>query len=133
MHLLLIQSVAVARPQVGVKVNSDAARLARDYKVNVANTVDVATHASKCWVETSSRSLAGMVSSLLGKELPKDPTVRLSSWSSALNNEQVLFRIPERVLLVLVFCFRALFIMCLIGDSILLSLLVGCVLIISTL
>ncbi|CAN0310195.1 unnamed protein product, partial [Laminaria digitata] len=75
--------------KVGVKVNSDAARLARDYKVNVANTVDVATHASKCWVETSSRSLAGMVSSLLGKELPKDPTVRLSSWSSALNNEQI--------------------------------------------
>ncbi|CAN0080341.1 unnamed protein product, partial [Laminaria digitata] len=89
--------------KVGAKVNSDAARLARDYKVNVANNVDVATHPSKCWVETSSRSLAGMVSSLLGKELPKDPTVRLSSWSSALNNEQVEYACLDAFASVLVF------------------------------
>lgn len=68
----------------------DANFLERDYGVEVANTVDLRTHARECWVQTPSRSLAGMVSSLLGKELPKDPTIRLSRWSAALTDSQVI-------------------------------------------
>ena len=60
-HLILMQSVTTAHLQVGVNVNLDAGFLARDYGVNVANTVDVRTHARECWVETPSRSLADMV------------------------------------------------------------------------
>lgn len=83
MHL-----VVTAHLQVGVNVNLDASFLERDYGVKVANTVDLRTHARECWVETPSRSLAGMVSALVGKELPKDPTVRLSRWSSAILTDQ---------------------------------------------
>ncbi|CAM9721026.1 unnamed protein product, partial [Laminaria digitata] len=67
---------------VGVNVNLDASYLVRDYKVEVANTVDLRTHARQCLVETPSRSLAGMVSALIGKTLRKDPAIRLSQWSS---------------------------------------------------
>lgn len=42
-------------------------------------------------METPSRSLAGMTSSLLGKQLPKDPAIRLSRWSASLKDEQVIF------------------------------------------
>lgn len=109
MHLLLMQSVSTASTahlQVGVNVNLDATFLARDYGVTVKNTADVRAHASECWVETPSRSLAGMVSSLLGKELPKDPTVRLSRWSHRLDDNQVILGSPERDLLVLVQFYR---------------------------
>lgn len=77
--------------QVGVNVNLDATYLERDYGVQVANTVDLRTFAREGWVETPCRSLAGMTSSLLGKQLPKDPIVRLSRWSDAsLSDDQVI-------------------------------------------
>ena len=88
--LYLTQSVVTSHLQVGVNVNLDAKFLERDYGVEVANTVDLRTHARECWVETPSRSLAGIVSSLLGQELPKDPTIRLSRWSAALTDAQVI-------------------------------------------
>lgn len=86
---ILTHLTVTAHLQVGVNVNLDASFLERDYGVKVANTVDLRTHARECWVETPSRSLAGMVSALVGKELPKDPTVRLSRWSSPLTHQQV--------------------------------------------
>lgn len=44
-------------------------------------------------METPCRSLAGMTSSLLGKQLPKNPGIRLSRWSGAsLNDDQVIFK-----------------------------------------
>ncbi|CAB1098485.1 unnamed protein product [Ectocarpus sp. CCAP 1310/34] len=85
----LLENVPSQR-YVGVNVNSDASLLERYYGVKVANMIDVRTHARECWVETSSRSLAGMASSLVGKALPKDPTIRLSRWSNpSLTDEQV--------------------------------------------
>ncbi|CAM9506220.1 unnamed protein product [Sphacelaria rigidula] len=88
-----MQSAASAHLQVGVNANSDASLLEGDHGVDVANTVDVRTHARECWVETPSRSLAGMTGALIGKELPKDPTIRFSRWSSgSLTSEQMGFR-----------------------------------------
>ena len=95
--LVLIRPVATAYLQVGVNVNLDESYLARDYGVKVVNTVDVRTHVRECWADTPSRSLAGMVYSLLGKELPKDPTIRLSRWSSPLQPQHVIFGNSERV------------------------------------
>ena len=70
-----------------VNTKSDAAYMD---EVNAANTVDALTHTKACWVQTPSLSLAGIVSSLLGKELPTDPTFRLSRWSSPLNAQLVM-------------------------------------------
>ncbi|CAN0539532.1 unnamed protein product, partial [Laminaria digitata] len=98
-----IAPVATAHLQVGINVNLDASFLARDYGVKVANTVDVRTHARECWVETPSRSLAGMVFSLLGKELPKDPTIWLSQWSSDLQPAQVQYACLDAFASVLVY------------------------------
>ena len=118
--------IATAHLQVGVNIKSDATYLERDYEVKVANTVDVRTHAKACWVQTPSRSLAGMVSSLLGKALPKDPTIRLSRWSSPLNAQHVILVSSARVLLfALVVVDQALFVACLIVGAMLLNLLVG--------
>ncbi|CAM9748150.1 unnamed protein product, partial [Laminaria digitata] len=79
---LLTQPFDVVFLQVGVNVNLDASYLFRDYKVEVANTVDSRTHARQCLVETPSRSLAGMVSALIGKTSRKDSAICLSQWSS---------------------------------------------------
>lgn len=126
--LVFIRSFATAHLQVGVNVNADAGYLARDYGVKVANTVDVRTHARKCWVETPSRSLAGMVSYLLGKELPKDPTIRLSRWSAPLQPQQVIFGSSERLLFVFLQCFQVLVVKFLNMGTVLLSLYFGGVL-----
>jgi len=75
--------------QVGVNVNLDATFLERDYGIEVANTVDLRTHARNCWVEVPPQSLAGMASFLLKKDLPKDPNIRLSRWSAHLSESQV--------------------------------------------
>ena len=96
--LVLMRPVATAHLQVGLNENLDASYLARDYGVNVVNTADVRTRARERWVDTPSCSLAGMVSSLFGKELPKDPTIRLSRWPSPLQPQQVIFGSSERVL-----------------------------------
>ena len=42
-------------------------------EVKAANTVDALTQANACWVQTPSFSLAGVVSSLLGKEFAHRP------------------------------------------------------------
>ncbi|CAN0581265.1 unnamed protein product, partial [Laminaria digitata] len=86
-----------------IKVRVNIAFLARDYGVKVANTVDVRTHARECWVETPPRSLAGMVFSLLGKELLKDPTIQLSQWSSDLQPAQVQYACLDAFASVLVY------------------------------
>ncbi|CAM9376638.1 unnamed protein product [Sphacelaria rigidula] len=92
----LLEDPSIAK--VGVNVNSDASLLERDYGVDVGNTVDVRTHARECWVETPSRSLAGMVGALIGKELFKDPTIRFSRWSSgSLTNEQEIERLKDPI------------------------------------
>ena len=67
---------------LGVNTKSDATYLD---EVKAANTVDALTHAKARWVQTSSLSLAVIVSSLLGKELPTDLTFRLSRRSTPLN------------------------------------------------
>ena len=54
----------------------------RDYKVEVANTVDLQTYARHCLMETASGALADMAFSPIGKTLRKDPAIRLSNWSS---------------------------------------------------
>lgn len=78
----------------------DATYLERDYGVQVANTMDLRTYAREGWVETPCRSLAGMTSSLLGKQLPKDPVVRLSRWGGAsLHDDRVISLVGARVCL----------------------------------
>ena len=72
---------------LGVNNKSDATYLD---EVRAANTVDAPPHAKACWVQTPSLSLAGIVSSLLGKELPTDPTFRLSRRSSPFNAQLVI-------------------------------------------
>ena len=52
--------------RLGVNTKSDATYLD---EVKAANTVGALTHAKACWVQTPSLSLAGIVSSLLSKEL----------------------------------------------------------------
>ena len=66
-----MRCTAITIFQVGVNVNTDASFLNRDYDVEVAATVDLRTHVRERWVATPSRSLAGMVSALMGKELRK--------------------------------------------------------------
>lgn len=78
------------RMQIGVSVNMDPSILERDYEVEAANTQDLRTHARYYWVQTPSRSLTGIVLSLLGKELPKDPSTPLSRWSAVLTGGQVM-------------------------------------------
>ena len=73
--------------RLGVNTKSDATYLD---EVKAANTVDALTHAKDCWVQTPSFSLAGIVSSLLGKELPTYPTSRLSRRSSPLSAQLVI-------------------------------------------
>ncbi|CBJ28935.1 similar to Werner syndrome protein [Ectocarpus siliculosus] len=91
----LLENPSIAK--VGVNINSDATYLERDYGIEVANTVDLRTYARQCWVETPSRSLAGMASSLLGRQLPKDPVIRSSRWSSPLSDNQEVAKFQDPI------------------------------------
>ena len=73
--------------RLGVNTKSDAMYLD---EVKATNTVDALTHAKACWVQTPSFSLAGIVSSLRGKEMPMYPTSCLSRRSSPLNAQLVI-------------------------------------------
>ena len=73
--------------RLGVNTKSDATYLD---EVKAANTVGALTHAKACWVQTPSLSLEGIVSSLVGKEVPTDPIFPLSRWSSPLNAQLVI-------------------------------------------
>ena len=89
--------------------------------------MDVLTHAKVCWVQTPSLSLAGIVSSLLGKELPTDPTFRLSRWNSPLNAQLVILVTvvcSARVLFTLVVFCRTFLVASFIVGTMLLNLLV---------
>ena len=57
-------------------------------EVKAANTVDALIQAKARWVQTPSLSLAVIVSSLLGEELPTDPTFLLSRRSSPVNAQR---------------------------------------------
>lgn len=81
--------------QVGVAINGDATRLRNHYGVEMANTVDLRTYARSCWVKVATRSLAGMVFTVLGKSLPKKVNVRFSCWSAErLTEAQVSYAAP---------------------------------------
>ncbi|CAB1106293.1 unnamed protein product [Ectocarpus sp. CCAP 1310/34] len=97
----LLEDPSIAK--VGVNINSDATYLEQDYGVEVANTVDLRTCARQSWVETPCRSLAGMTSHLLGRQLPKDPVVRLSRWSAPLADKQVQYACLDAYASVLVY------------------------------
>ncbi|CAM9778841.1 unnamed protein product, partial [Pylaiella littoralis] len=89
--------------KTGVAINNDASHIFKDYGVIVANTVDLRTLAKSNLIVTSSRTLAGMTASLLGKQLPKD-TVRFSRWGSAiLSGEQRDYAIRDAVASVLLY------------------------------
>ncbi|CAN0211158.1 unnamed protein product, partial [Laminaria digitata] len=68
--------------QTGVAIKADATHIFNDYRVEVANTVDLRTLAKSNLVATASRSLAGLKTCLLAKYLPKD-AIRFSRWASA--------------------------------------------------
>ncbi|CAN0127312.1 unnamed protein product, partial [Ectocarpus sp. 12 AP-2014] len=76
----LLEDTKLTKTGVGIK--GDCTRLTSYYGVEVAHAVDLRSLAVERKVELGlRRGLADLCVHLLGKQLPKDPTVRLSKWN----------------------------------------------------
>lgn len=84
----LLEDTKLTKTGVGIK--GDCTRLTSFYGVEVAHTVDLRSLAVERKAELGlRRGLADLCVHLLGQQLPKDPTVRLSKWNKLdLSNDQ---------------------------------------------
>lgn len=83
--------------KVGVGIAEDAAKLRKDFKIQVNGTLDLATYARRAdpitWSDKPKKggggSLADLTALYIGRKMEKNKQIILSDWSEKLGNAQI--------------------------------------------